>query len=237
MNSTSQAIANKHKRKEDTTWSDNFIKAQRIAELNLISKIRAEKHTLALVTQLLCPALSPEWLTEINCGRVCFTVNRVLQKNSSFAIEHPVQLTWLEQVEDSKGAGFIPFYSASLILFYNDKQHLHIQPFHKFTQSRNKRIRWIRVNLLLKIEVKAHTLLVPGVLCLRMRRGYYFWPKRWQVSVSSTLENKPALVLVKIMLVARKSSLSSRFKSSLHFICNLKCILKICALFHLNEYM
>ena len=69
---------------------------------------------------------------------VCFTVNHVLQKNSSFAIEHPVQLTWVEQVEDSKGAGFVPFYSASLILFYNDKRHLHIQPFHKFVTKQKQ---------------------------------------------------------------------------------------------------
>lgn len=218
------------KEKEDTiSGSDNFIKAKRIAELNLISKIRAKKHTLALVTQLLCPALAPEWLTEINCGRVCFAVNHVLQKNSSFAIEHPVQLTWLEQAEDSKGAGFIPFYSASFILFYNDKQHLHIQAFHKFVTKQKQEDKMDQGKSIIEDRSQGTYFACARSAMPKNEEGVIIsGPRGKGVSVSSTLENKPALVLVKIMLVARKSSLSPRSKSSLHFICNLKCILKIC---------
>lgn len=170
MNSTSQAIANKHKRKEDTiSGSDNFIKAQRIAELNLISKSEPKSIPWLWLRSCFCPALAPEWLTEINCGRVCFTVNRVLQKNSSFAIEHPVQLTWLRQVEDSQVPVLSLFTVRALFCFTMTNNTCIYNLFINLSQSRNKRIRWIRVNLLLKIEVKAHTLLVPGVLCLRMR--------------------------------------------------------------------
>lgn len=123
-------LTNSREKEDLIPMFDNFIKGRRIAECKFTSKIRTKKHSLG------CFALhhhQNDWQGLLLQDLFYQQLWVLTELEFGYPVSLSTCLSMLEQVEDSKGTSSMLFCSSGLVLFYNDRWHLCIQPFHKFT--------------------------------------------------------------------------------------------------------
>lgn len=97
---------------------------------------------------------------------------------SGYLVPLSTWLSMLEQVEDFKGISSIHFCSSGLVLFYNDRWHLCIQPLDKFTsfvtkQKQEDKDGSVQISIIGNITQYTH-LLKPRMWCSSMKRVLLF---------------------------------------------------------------
>lgn len=167
--------------------SDNFIEARRIAELKFTSKIRTKKPPQLWIWG--CFARHPRWNDwQDDCGRIRSTIRNVVSTQPEICYPAPSS-SWLRllgQAEDSKDTSSIPFCRLSLVLLYNDRWCLRVQPLHKFTsfvtkQKQEDKDGSMQIGMIGNIAQAPHFTQVWGGCCYsrpKERQGFWSHPFR-----------------------------------------------------------